>query len=81
MCASIPSRVFSHLFLLVFSGNASDRFTVEHSGFLDKLQPGQHILANRGFTACDLLARKQAFLTIASFCDQLENLAERKLYK
>ena len=50
-----------------FSGNASDRFTVEHSGFLDKLKPGQRILADRGFTARDLLARKQAFLAIPSF--------------
>ena len=49
-----------------FSGNASDRFTVEHSGFLDKLKPSQRILADRGFTARDLLARKQAFLTIPS---------------
>ena len=50
-----------------FSGNASDRFTVEHSGFLDKLKPSQRILTDRGFTARDLLARKQAFLTIPSF--------------
>ena len=52
---------------LGFSENASDRFTVEHSGFLDKLKPGQRILADRGFTARDLIARKQAFLTIPSF--------------
>ena len=50
-----------------FSGNASDRFTVEHSGFIDKLKAGQRILADRGFTARDLLARKQAFLTVPSF--------------
>ena len=50
-----------------FSGNASNRFTVEHSGFLDKLKPGQRILTDRGFTASDVLARKQAFLTIPSF--------------
>ena len=31
-----------------FSGNASDRFTVEHSGFVDKLKPGQRIFADRG---------------------------------
>ena len=50
-----------------FSGNASDRFTVEHSGFIDRLKAGQRILADRGFTARDLLARKQAFLTVPSF--------------
>ena len=34
-----------------FSGNSSDRFVVENSGFLDVLRPGQRILADRGFTA------------------------------
>ena len=50
-----------------FSGNASDRFIVENSTFLDYLQPGQRILADRGFTVRDLLARRRAFLTIPSF--------------
>ena len=51
---------FTGIFTFVspgFSGNASDRFTVEHSGFLDKLKTGQRILADRGFTARDLLAK------------------------
>ena len=50
-----------------FSGNSSDRFVVENSGFLEVLRPGQRILADRGFTARDLIARKSAFLTIPSF--------------
>ena len=50
-----------------FSGNSSDRFVVESSSFLDLLQPGQRILADRGFTARDLIAKKRAFLTIPSF--------------
>ena len=50
-----------------FSGNSSDRFVVENSGFLDVLRPGQRILADRGFTARDLIAQKSAFLTIPSF--------------
>ena len=50
-----------------FSGNASDRFIVENSGFIDKLKAGQRILADRGFTARDLLARKQPCLTVLSF--------------
>jgi len=50
-----------------FSGNSSDRCVVESSSFLDLLQPGQRILADRGFTARDLIARKRAFLTIPSF--------------
>ena len=40
---------------------------MEHCGFIDKLKPGQRILADRGFTARDLLARKQAFLTVPTF--------------
>ena len=50
-----------------FSGNASDRFTIEQSGILDKLIPGQRILADKGYTARDLFARKKCFLTIPSF--------------
>ena len=47
-------------------GNSSDRFTVEHSGILDLLKPGQRILADKGYTARDLFARKRCFLTIPS---------------
>ena len=50
-----------------FSGNCSDRFTVEHSGLLDIVQPGQRILADKGYTARDLFAMKRCFLTIPSF--------------
>ena len=52
---------------LGFSGNYSDRFTVEHSGLLDVLQPGQRMLADKGYTARDLFAQKRCFLTIPSF--------------
>ena len=50
-----------------FSGNSSDRFILENSTFLDGIQPGQRIIADQGFTARDLFAKKQAFLTIPSF--------------
>ena len=50
-----------------FSGNSSDRYTVENSGILDLLKPGQRILADKGYTARDLFARKRCFLTIPSF--------------
>ena len=49
------------------SGNASDRYMVEHSGILDVLKPGPRVLANRGFKVYDLFARKRRFLTIPSF--------------
>ena len=50
-----------------FSGNASDRYIIENSSFLNLLLPGQRILADRGFTARDLIVKKKAFLTIPSF--------------
>jgi hypothetical protein len=50
-----------------FSGNSSDRFITENSTFLDNVQPGQRIIADRGFNAADLFAKKKAFLTITSF--------------
>ena len=50
-----------------FSGNASDHFTIEHSGILDVLKTGQRILADKGYTARDLFATKRCFLTIPSF--------------
>ena len=50
-----------------FSGNASDKYIVENSSFLNLLLPGQWILAGRGFTARDLIAKNKVFLTIPSF--------------
>ena len=47
-----------------FSGNSSDRFTIEQSGILDLLKPGQRILADKGCTARDLFTKK---ITIPSF--------------
>ena len=61
---------FTGVFVFVsagFSGNASDRFTIEHSGILDNLIPGQRLLADKGYTARDLFAQKRCFLTIPSF--------------
>ena len=60
---------FTGVFVFVsagFSGNASDRFTIERSGILDGLIPGQRILADKGYTARDLFAQKRCFLTISS---------------
>ena len=53
-----------------FSGNSSDRLTVEHSGLLDELKPDQRILADKGYNAQDLFAQKQCFLTIPSFLSE-----------
>jgi len=50
-----------------FSGNSSDRFTIQHSWILDELKPGQRILADKGYNALDLFAQKRSFLTNPSF--------------
>jgi len=34
-----------------FSGNSSDQFTVQYSGILEELKPGQRILADKGYNA------------------------------
>ena len=46
-----------------YGGRASDKFIVQDSGFLDLIEPYDHIMADRGFKIQDILASKQAFLT------------------
>jgi len=61
---------FTGVFIFVspgFSGSSSDRFTIQHSGILDQLKPGQRILADKGYNARDLFAQKRCFLTIPSY--------------
>ena len=48
----------------LYEGSISDRSIVEKSGFLDKINPGNLILADRGFTIEDLLMKRQASLNI-----------------
>ena len=63
----IAIDTFTGVFTFVSPGNCSDRYTVEYSGLLDILQPGQQMLADKGYTARNLFARKKCFLTIPSF--------------
>lgn len=50
-----------------FEGSMSDNDIVKKSGFLDKLEPGDLILADRGFTIRDILYAKQVDLNIPPF--------------
>ena len=61
-----PSGAFTFISKL-FTGCISDRRIVEESGFLDKLQYGDDIMADRGFLIRDLAARRYATLNIPPF--------------
>ncbi|CAH3117632.1 unnamed protein product [Porites lobata] len=59
----------------LFGGHASDRQIVVSSGILDLLEPGDSVIAHRGFEIQDLLVSKKASLNIAPFMrckDQLD---------
>ncbi len=43
----------------LFSGSISDKEIIRQSGFLDKLQPGDAIMADKGFNIQDLLALRE----------------------
>lgn len=51
-----------------YGGKASDKFIVEDSGFLRLLQPGDQVMADRGFQIEDLLAFYQCRLAIPPSC-------------
>ena len=46
----------------LFSGSISDKEIIRQSGFLDKLQPGDAIMADKGFNIQDLLALRETRL-------------------
>ena len=59
----------------LFGGHASDRQIVVSSGILDLLEPGDSVMADRGFEIQDLLVSKKASLNISPFMrckDQLD---------
>ena len=51
----------------VWSGNISDRQITIRSGFLDKIEEGDEVMADRGFTIRDLLLQRNARLNIPPF--------------
>jgi len=46
----------------LYSGSISDKDIVNFSGFLDKLQPGDAVMADKGFNIQDILARQETVL-------------------
>lgn len=58
-----PTGTFTFISQL-FTGCTSDRRIFEESGFLEKIEHGDDIMADRGFLIRDLLARRSATLNI-----------------
>lgn len=50
-----------------WGGRTSDKFLTENCGFLDKLLPGDMVMADRGFTINESVGLKQAKLVIPAF--------------
>lgn len=50
-----------------WGGRTSDKFLTENCGFLEKLLPGDMVMADRGFTIHDSVLFKQAQLVIPAF--------------
>ncbi|CAC5380767.1 unnamed protein product [Mytilus coruscus] len=63
-----PSGSFCFLSKL-WSGAVSDRRITQASGFLEMLEFGDEVMADRGFTISDLLALKGATLAIPPFAN------------
>ena len=55
------------MFLKLGGGRTSDKFLTENCGFLDKLLPGDMVMADRGFTINESVGLKQAKLFIPAF--------------
>ena len=50
-----------------WTGNISDKFITKRSGLIEKLEPGDHVMADRGFQIEDLLLPKGAKLIAPPF--------------
>jgi hypothetical protein len=62
-----------------YGGRASDKFIVQDSGFLDKLVPGDEVMADRGFTIDDLLYPLRVKLNIPAFTKGKPQLSDQEV--
>ncbi len=53
-------------------GNASDKLLVEKSGFLDLLEPGDKVMADKGFGIRGMLAVKKSTLVLPHILEKEE---------
>ena len=61
-----PSGAISFVSEL-WGGNVSDRYITANSGFLDRISPGDLVMADRGFPIRDYLLERKAKLVIPPF--------------
>ena len=59
-------------------GRMSDRDVTIHSVLIDKLQPGDSVMADRGFLIDDILATKRVGLNIPPFLNGKSQLSEQE---
>ena len=62
-----------------FGGRTSDKYITEHSGYLNKLLPGDLVIADRGFNIGDSVAIMGARLEIPAFTKGREQLSAREI--
>ena len=75
-----PSGEVIHVSVL-FAGSISDKELVKRSGLLDLLEPGDQILADKGFTIQDLLAPIGCELSIPAFLSSKGQFTKKDLAK
>ena len=61
----------------LYSGSISDREIVNVSGFLDKLNPGDAVMADKGFSIQDLLALHDTVLIAPPIMMRKSNVSAR----
>ena len=62
-CTITPNGVINYV-SDSYGGRCTDKYIVKDNGFLDRLRPGDYLMADRGFKIADLLAFRQCSLTI-----------------